>query len=353
MSIKVRGFGSLPDGTAVERCILKNGSGMEAEFLTYGCRIARLCVPDRSGKAESVVLGHDTLAEYAAPGDVFGSLIGRYANRIGGATFTVGGKTYSLTRNEGNNSLHSAPGGYQNRVWRIKRSSHDDDAPSVTFAYRSPDGECGFPGNVDVEVTYTLSTDNALILEYRAETDAETPFNVTNHSYFNLTGSAAKDVLSQELQINADSITEIDDGLIPTGKFLPVAGTPFDFRRPKTVGQDIRAQEHTLKRFGGYDHNFVLNGSDGGVRKAAELYDAASGRRMLVFTDLPGVQVYTANSFGEGVKGNGGIPLKAHHAICMETQFFPDSVNRPEFPYENLKPGRPFRSTTIYKFTAD
>lgn len=352
MSIEMGEFGRLSDGTAVERCTLKNKSGMAAEFLTYGCRIAKLCVPDRNGKSENVVLGHDTLAEYEAPNDVFGALVGRYANRIGGARFSIGGKSYSVTKNEGNNSLHSAPGGYQNRVWRVKRSNNDDDAPSITFAYRSPDGECGFPGNVDVEVTYTLSTDNALIIEYGAKTDAETPFNVTNHSYFNITGSAAKDILSLEMQIDADSITEIDDGLIPTGKLLPVAGTPFDFRKPKTIGQDIRAQEHSLRNCGGYDHNFALNGS-GGVRKAAELYDAVSGRRMLIFTDLPGIQIYSGNSFGEGVKGNGGVPLKTYHAVCMETQFYPDSVNRPEFPYENLKPGKPFRSTTIYKFTID
>lgn len=352
MSIEMSEFGKLSDGTAVDCYTLKNNNGMTAEFLTYGCRIAKLCVPDRNGKIENVVLGHDTLAEYEAQGNVLGALVGRYANRIGGAQFTIDGKTYSVTKNEGNNSLHSAPGGYQDKVWHVKCSNHDDDAPSITFAYHSPDGECGFPGNVDVEVTYTLSTDNALIIEYRGKTDAETPFNLTNHSYFNITGNAAKDILSVEMQVNADSITETDNGLIPTGKLLPVDGTPFDFRKPKTIGQDIRAQEHSLKQCGGYDHNFVL-GASSEVRKAAELYDSASGRRMLVFTDLPGIQVYTSNSFREGMKGNGGVPLKSHHAVCMETQFYPDSVNHPEFPYENLKPGKPFHSTTIYKFVVD
>lgn len=348
MGIEIRPFGRLPDGTAVECCTLNNKNGMSAELLTYGCRIAKLCVPDRNGKIENTVLGHDTLAEYATGSDVFGALVGRYANRIGGAQFQIRGKTYSVTKNEGENSLHSAPGGYQDRVWRVK-SSRDGDTPSVTFAYRSPAGECGFPGNVDVEVTETLTADNALIIEYAAETDAETPLNLTNHSFFNITGNPEQDILSLEMQLDADFITEADDGLIPTGKLLPVEGTPFDFRKPKTIGLDIHAQDHLLKQCGGYDHNFVLTKSDG-MRKAGEIYDAASGRRMLVFTDLPGIQIYTANSFGPGVKGNGGAELKPHCAVCMETQFYPDSVNHPEFPYANLKPGKPFCSTTIYQF---
>lgn len=352
MSMESGIFGKLKDGTAVERYTLKNTGGMTAEFLTYGCRIAKLCVPDRNGKAENVVLGHDTLAEYEEPGNVLGAAIGRYANRIAGGEFQIGEKTYHLVKNENNNSLHSAPGGLQDRVWRVKCSNNDDEAPSVTFAYHSPDGECGYPGNADLTVTYTLSTDNALIIDYCAKTDAETPLNLTNHSYFNITGSAAKDILSLEMQINADYTTEAGEGLIPTGKLLPVDNTPFDFRRAKTIGQDIRANEPSLKSYGGYDHNFVLLGKDG-MKKAAELYDAASGRKMLVFTDLPGMQMYTANGFGEGMKGNGGVPLKAHHAVCLETQFFPDSVHHAEFPYENLKPGKTFRTRTIYKFEMD
>lgn len=348
MSMERSVFGKLPDGTAVECCTLKNASDMTARLLTYGCRIAELRAPDRNGKLENVVLRHDTLAEYASGSDVLGAAIGRYANRIAGAEFRIGGKTWSVVKNEGENSLHSAPGGFQDRVWRIERSS-GGDAPSVTFAYHSPDGEGGFPGNVDAEVTYTLSADNALIIEYGAETDAETPFSMTNHSFFNLTGDPAKDILSHELQLDAEQITEADDALIPTGRLLPVAGTPFDFRTPKTIGRDLRARDRLLERCGGYDHNFALCAVDG-VRRIGSLYDAASGRRMLVSTDLPGVQVYTANSFAPGMKGSGGIALDAHHAVCLETQFYPDSVNRPEFPYANLKPGKPFRSTTIYQF---
>lgn len=351
LSSEIKKFGILADGTAVDCCVLKNSGGMAGEFLTYGCRIAKLLVPDRTGKAENVVLGHDTLAEYEKEGDVLGALIGRYANRIAGAVFSIGNQTYALAKDESGNSLHSAPGGFQNRVWKIK-GTHDGDSPSVTFAYHSPSGECGFPGNAEVEVTYSLTEDNALKIEYAAASDSETPFNLTNHSFFNLTGSASKDILSLEMQIFSDQITEADSRLIPTGKLLSVAGTPFDFRRPKTVGRDIGAGEPSLRRCGGYDHNFVLSGEKG-VRKAAELYDPASGRRMTVLTDLPGMQVYTANSFAGGMVGNGGIPLKPHHAICLETQYYPDSVHHPEFPYENLKPGSSYRSTTVYRFSAE
>lgn len=353
MSIESKAFGTMPDGRKIECCTLKNNNGMSAEFLTYGCRIAKLWVPDRTGRTDNVVLGQDTLEEYLMPGNVFGSVVGRYANRIGGARFSLGGKVYHLVNNEGENSLHSAPGGFQNRVWRIKRSSNDDDAPSVTFTYHSPDGECGFPGNVDIDVTYTLSTDNALIIEYFAKTDAETPINPTNHTYFNLTGDPSREILSEELQINAESVTETDTALIPNGKLIPVDDTPFDFRKPKTVGQDIRSEQFFLRAHGGYDDNFVLEGSSSGVRKAAELYDAACGRRMLVFTDLPGLQFYTGNGYTKGWKACGGVPLRKHNAVCLETQYFPDSPNRPEFPFRYTSPEKPFHSTTIYKFVTD
>ncbi len=351
MSIEKLEFGKLADGSSVDRCVLKNKNGMTAELLTAGCRIARLCVPDRTGKMENVVLGHDTLAEYRAPGDVLGAVIGRYANRIAGAEFQIGGKTYRLAKNEGVHSLHSAPGGFQDRVWSV-RGVRDGGGPAVTFAYRSPDGEGGFPGNVEAEVTYTLTEDNALVIEYAAETDAETPLNMTNHSYFNLTGSPANDILSEEMQIFADKITVTDEELIPTGEFLSVEGTPFDFRRPKPIGRDIGADEPSLRRCGGYDHNFVLYGP-AGSKEAACLYDPANGRRMIVFTDRPGVQVYTANRFGPGETARGGVPLRAHHAVCLETQYFPDSPHHPEFPYGNLKPGKTFHSTTVYQFTTD
>jgi aldose 1-epimerase len=348
LSIEKTLFGKLPDGTEVDSYTLKNSKGMTAELLTYGCRIHKLLTPDRDGKFGDVILGYDTLEDYLTPGDVQGAVVGRYANRIGGAKFVIDGQTYTLTANDGANSLHSAPGGFQDKIWRVKRSDNSDDAPSITFAYLSRDGECGFPGNLDVTVTYTVSTDNALIIEYGAKTDKETPVNLTNHAYFNISGDVRKDILSNTMQINADCLTEVGSDLIPTGKFTPVAGTPYDFNTAKTIGQDIKASDPLLKSCGGYDHNFVIKGE--GMRKAGELYDQASGRAMLIFTDLPGMQVYTANGFRSGAAGKGGVKFLAHHAVCLETQFYPDSVNKPEFPYSNLKPGEVFHSTTIYKF---
>lgn len=350
MSMEQSVFGKMPDGTAAELFTLKNTNGMTAQITSYGCRVVKLIVPDRDGRPGDVELGHDTFEEYRKPGDVFGAVVGRFANRIAGASFTIGGTEYPLAANEGKNSLHSAPGGFQDKIWRLKNCDSGDDAPSVTFAYRSPDGECGFPGNLDVTVCYTLSTDNALIIDYTAKTDHETPLNLTNHSYFNLSGDLHRDILSYELQLQADSITEVGGDLIPTGKLLPVAGTPYDFNRPKTIGQDIRANDPLLRLCGGYDHNFVLSGPKG-RKKVCEVYDQASGRCMTVFTDLPGMQLYTANSFGADSIGKGGVRHLPHHAFCLETQFFPDSVHHPEFPYSNLKPGETFRSTTIYKFT--
>ncbi|HHV32582.1 MAG TPA: galactose mutarotase [Clostridiales bacterium] len=347
MSIEKSVFGKMPDGTVADLYTLKNTSGMTAQISNYGCRIIKLLTADKHGEYANMLLGHDTFEEYLRPGDVHGAVIGRFANRIGGARFSINGKEYTLTANDGENSLHSAPGGFQNQFWRLKRSDNNDDAPSITFEYLSKDGECGFPGNLKATVTYTLSTDNALIIEYQAETDQETPINLTNHAYFNITGNPRKDILSNELQINADFITEVSDALIPTGKLLPVAGTPYDFNRSKTIGQDIRADDHLLKKCGGYDHNYVLKGE--GMRKVGELYDQASGRVMMVFTDMPGMQVYTDN-FDKPEKLNGGVSHTVHHAVCLETQFFPDSVHHPEFPYANLKPGEKFHRTTTYKF---
>lgn len=341
-------FGRLSDGRPVEKIILKNGNGMTGEFLNYGCRIARLAVPDRSGSSENVVLGHDTLAEYEAPGDVHGAVVGRFANRIAGAEFTIGDRSYRLEKNEGKNTLHSAASGFQKRLWQIEKI-RDGGEPSVTFSLRSPDGDGGFPGNLLAEVTYTLTADHALRIDYLAETDAQTPLNLTNHAFFNLTGHAEQDILGISMRIFADGITEADGALIPTGKVLPVAGTPYDFRSAKPIGRDIGASDPLLMQCGGYDVNYVLNGPDG-LKEAAELVDPGSGRRMRVYTDLPGLQVYTANSFPAGAFGCGKVKLEPHHAVCLETQYFPDSPHHPEFPYRNLEPDRAFRSATVYRF---
>lgn len=339
----------MPDGRTVDLYTLRNSGGMTAQVIPYGCRIVKLLVKDKNGNFGDVVLGYDTMEGYLKPEDVLGAVVGRFANRIAGASFEINGVSYRMTANEGVNSLHSAPGGFQDRLWRVKCSDNGDDAPSITFAYRSPDGECGFPGNLDVTVTYTLSTDNALIINYKAKTDRETPLSLTNHSFFNIGGDPLRDILSNELQINADSITEVGEDLIPTGNLTPVNGTPYDFNRPKTIGQDIRANDRILKKCGGYDHNFVLKGP-AGMKKAGEVYDQVSGRVMRIFTDLPGVQFYSSNSFDKDAVGKGGARHLVHHSFCFETQYFPDSVHHPNFPYQNLKPGETFDSTTIYKF---
>ncbi len=345
--MKTEEFGRLSDGRTVRKYTLENGGGLRGDFLDYGCRVARLFVPGRDGARANVVLGHDSAAEYERPGDFLGAVIGRCANRIAGGEFRIGGRTHRLEQNEGNNSLHSGAAGFQHRLWRAV-SSGGGDAPFVTFALESPDGDGGFPGNLKVEVTYTLTADNALRIDYRAETDAETPLNLTNHSYFNLTGHPERNILGVEARIFADGITETDAALIPTGRILPVSGTPYDFRAPKPIGRDLSAPDPLLRACGGYDANFVLNGS--GPRMAAEFRDPAEGRRMRVFTDLPGMQFYTANGFAAGTAGIGGAPLLAHSAFCAETQYFPDALHHPEFPYRNLAPGVRYRSTTSYRF---
>lgn len=342
-------FGRLSNGNPVEKIILKNPNGMIGEFLNYGCRIAKLMVPDRTGKLENVVLGHETLTEYEAPGDVHGAVIGRFANRIAGGEFSAFGHSYRLHKNEGDNTLHSAESGFQNRIWTVKEVSEERE-PHVTFALLSPDGDGGFPGNLHVEVTYTLSDDNSLRVVYDADTDRETPLNLTNHTYFNITGHAERDILGVNMRIDSDEITEAGEDLIPTGAILPVEGTPYDFREGKPIGREIDGGDSLLKQCGGYDVNYVLR-EGGGRKQAAELYDAGSGRTMRVYTDLPGMQVYTANSFAPDTLGYGGVLMQPHHAVCLETQFFPDSVHHPEFPYDNLRPEERFHSQTVFQFS--
>ena len=349
MSIEQKTFGTMPDGTKIHLYTLKNTNGACIQAMEYGARVVSIQVPDRKGTFGNVVLGHDTLEEYLADGDFLGAAVGRYANLIGGVTAEIDGTPYSFSQNENGNTLHGGFQGFHQKVWRLKCSNNDDEAPSITFAYRSIDGEEGFPGNLDVSICYTLTTDNALVIDYKAKTDASTLVNLTNHRFFNLTGDPARDILSHELQIYADHFTAAGQDLVPTGEFTPVAGTPADFRTAKTIGQDIRAADPFLRKCNGYDHNFVLAG-ESGRKKAAEVYDQSTGRVMLVFTDMPGMQLYTANGFSEGVVANGGIPLQAHHALCLETQFFPDAPHHENFPSAVLRPGEVYQHTTTYKF---
>lgn len=347
MSANIAEFGTLPNGKKAEQCTLENKNGTTLVVTNYGCRILKLLTKDKYGVLGDVVLGHRTLEEYFGA-NYQGACVGRYANRIGNAVFTLGGKEFPLAKNDGNNSLHGGPGGYHQVLWTISDLQCGDE-PSVTFTYLSPDGEEGFPGNLELNVTYTLTDDDSLAIEYRGTSDKETPFNPTNHSFFNLSGDFGKDVLETQLTIFSQEVTAVSDDLIPTGEFQPTAGSPLDFAEPKSLGQDMFASDHLIQLCGGFDHNFCVNGT--GFRKAAEAWEPESGRVMEVFSDMPGIQLYTFNTVNEGMTGKDGNPMKPHTAFCLETQFYPDSVNHSNFPFRFLRPGEPFVSKTVYRFS--
>ncbi|MGB8473128.1 MAG: aldose epimerase family protein [Candidatus Acidiferrum sp.] len=341
-------FGKLPDGTEIESYTLYNSRGAHAKVITFGATLTELFVPDRHGKMGDVVLGFDNLDGYdSGPHPYFGATIGRYANRIAKGKFTLDGKEYQLAINNGPNSLHGGKVGFDRRVWKAEELK-DKEGAAVRFTYFSKDGEENFPGNLKVSVTYTLTNTNELKLQYSAETDKDTILNLTNHSYFNLSGTDTGNILKYVLYINADKYTPVDSTLIPTGKIESVAGTPLDFRKPTAIGARIGE----LKEIGGYDHNLVLNGKAGTLRLAAKVVDPESGREMEVFTTQPGVQFYSAIGLNGSIKGKGGVAYEKYGAICLETQHFPDSPNHPNFPSAVLKAGGHFHSETIYKFSA-
>ena len=346
MAITISSFGICPKGHDVPIYTLKNASGMELSVIPYGCRILKLMVPDRNGNFGDVILGHATPAEYSGS-NFHGSFVGRYANRIGGASMVIDGVEYALDKNDGENTLHGGTKGYHQIPFAVKETV-DGDEPSVTFAYTSPDGEENYPGTLQVEVQYTLTKDNALEITYRGETDKKTVFNPTNHAFFNLSGDHSKKMLDTELTIRASYVTAVTDDLIPTGELIPVKGTPLDFTAPKTIGQDIFADDHLIQLCGGFDHNFCADGE--GLRSIAEAYEPETGRVMEVLTDMPGVQLYTMNSIGP-VLNKDGSPMIPHGAFCLETQFYPDSVHHENFPFRYVEPGVPFVSKTIYKFS--
>lgn len=346
MSISRTTFGTLPDGREVSLYTLENRNGMALEVTDYGCRIHRLLVADRSGRPGDVVLGHRTLPEYFGA-NFQGALVGRYANRIGGAAFRLEGKTFSLAKNDGENSLHGGPGGYHQVLWQVETTGGDE--PAITFTHTSPDGDEGYPGRLDMTVTYTVTGDNSLSIEYTGTADRATPFNLTNHSFFNLTGDPQGKIFDTTLQINADNVTAVTDDLIPTGQLLPVAGGPLDFTAPKPLGRDMFADDHLMQVCGGYDHNFCVGGE--GFRKFAEAYEPVSGRVMEVWSDLPGVQLYTFNKVTAPLVGKDGAPMQPHTAFCLETQFYPDSPNQPAFPSPFLTPDKPFTTKTVYRFS--
>lgn len=342
-------FGLLPDGQAVESFTLVNAHGVELRAITYGAIIVSLRVPDREGRLGDVVLGHDDLQGYLAKPAYLGALIGRYGNRIAGGRFTLDGRSYTLATNNGPNHLHGGVLGFDKRLWKAEPFERPGTA-GLVFTRLSPDGEEGYPGNLDVRVTYTLTDLNEVGFEYSASTDKPTIVNLTQHSYFNLAGDGERDVLGHELTIEADRFTPVDRTLIPTGTLAPVAGTPFDFRKPTAIGLRIGADDEQLRHGGGYDHNFVLNRRGGGLSPAARVFEPTTGRTMEVATTEPGVQFYSGNFLDGSIKGKGGRVYAHRFGLCLETQHFPDSPNRPAFPSTVVRPGRPYRSRTVLTF---
>jgi aldose 1-epimerase len=339
-------FGKLDDGTEIELFTLRNTKGAIAKVTTYGAVLTELWMPDRAGKLTDVVLGFDNLQGYLGNHPHFGGTIGRYANRIAGGKFELDGKEYSLAVNNGPNTLHGGKISFDRRVWKAEPVTAGEGGAAIRFTYTSPDGEENFPGNLSVSVGYTLTNDNALEIDYSAKTDKATPINLTNHSYFNLSGSG--DVLGYTVYINSDHYTPVDSTLIPTGEIVSVKGTPYDFTHPATVSS--RMSE--IKNVAGYDINYVVNGTSGRLRLAAKVDDPSSGREMEVWTTQPGVQFYNAIGLNGTLTGVGGVTYKKYGAVCLETQHYPDSVHHANFPSVILRPGKTFHEATVYKFLA-
>lgn len=338
-------FGTMEDGTEIYLYSVENSKGMKAQVINYGAILVNLYVPDRAGKAEDVVLGYDKLEGYYVNSPNFGAIVGPNANRIANASFTLDGTQYRLDANDGKNNLHShADLGYQKKVW--KATENDD---GVTFSLEGADGEMGFPGNKKIEVTYSLTEENELKIHYHAVSDKRTIINMTNHTYFNLAGHAAGEIYEHILTLNAANYTPVVAGAIPTGEIAPVQGTPMDFTKPKRIGDEIDADFEQLKLTGGYDHNWVLDGEEGTLRHIATVEEPTSGRIMKAYTDLPGVQFYAGN-FIQNEAGKRGAVYNGRYGLCLETQYYPDTANKPSFPSAVYGPDREYDTTTVYKF---
>ena len=336
--MKTRSFGNATMYT------FENKNGMVMEVTDFGAVLYSLMVPDKDGNLVDVNLGYATPEAYGKQTSGFGATIGRNGNRIGGAKFTLNGKVYELTPNNNGNNLHSGLDFYQHRMWTVKETTEN----SITLSLHSPDGDQGFPGNFDVDVTYTLTDDNELKIDYNGAADADTVINMTNHSYFNLNGHASGNILEHELWVDADAFTATDDKLIPTGEIRLVEGSPMDFREKKLVGRDIDADYDALNYAGGYDHNWCLN-NNGEFKKVIEISSGLSGITMEVYTDLPGVQIYAGN-FLVAEPGKSGTTYKKRQGICFETQHYPDAINHDNFPSPVVKKGEVYKTTTVYKF---
>jgi aldose 1-epimerase len=342
-------FGALADGRPVTIYTFTNRHGLEVRILDLGGIVVSVRAPDRHGRFENVVLGCRTVDDYVHRSPHFGSVIGRYANRIAAGRFTLDGRTYQLATNNGVNHLHGGKVGFDHVLWQAVPFA-DDSGQGLVLTRVSPDGEEGYPGRVDVEVRYTLTDDNALSVAYRATTDAATPINLTQHSYFNLAGAGTRDILEHRLTLDADRFTPVDSTLIPTGEIAAVEGTPFDFRRPTAIGARIGADHPQLKYGNGYDHNWVLNGTAGQFRHAARVEEPTTGRTLDVSTTEPGVQFYTGNFLDGTLTGRSGRVYKQRYGFCLETQHFPDSPNHSAFPTTVLRPGERYQSRTVFAF---
>jgi aldose 1-epimerase len=346
------GVQSTPFGTQGGRPVtlytLTNSHGVEIKAMNYGGIILSIKVPDRKGQLGDIVLGHETMEGYVPNPPFLGAIVGRYANRIAGGTFTLDGKAYNLPKNDGPNTLH---GGVDKTFNKVVWEGEPKGKSGVAFTYLSKDGEEGFPGNVKVKVTYTLTEANELVIDYEATTDKATPINLSQHSYFNLAGEGTSDILNHEVMINADRFTPVDKNLIPTGELRPVKGTPFDFTTSTKVGARIEDTYDQMVLGHGYDHNWVINRKGAGLVLAARVYEPTSGRVLEVSTTQPGVQFYTGNFLDGTVTGKQGHVYKRRFGLCLETQHFPDSPNHPDFPSTILKPGETFKSKTVFKFS--
>jgi aldose 1-epimerase len=350
--LQVSDFGKTAEGVPVYRYVLTNDKGAEAVVISYGATLVSLKVPDRNGKIADVVLGYDSVDGYEQGTSYFGGTIGRYGNRIAGGQFTLDGKIFHVPTNDGPNSLHGGTIGFNKRVWTaVDRSRADADV--LELSYTSADGEEGYPGTLKVKVTYTLPAEsNELRIDYWATTDKDTVLNLTNHSYFNLTGDASQNILDHQLVLHALKFTPVDSTLIPTGEERSVQGTPFDFTKPTAIGARINQDDEQLKFGKGYDHNWVLEKTDkDGLQLAAEVFDPSSGRVLEILTTEPGIQFYSGNFLDGTAKGKGGQLYAYRTGLALETQHFPDSPNHPNFPSTELKPGQTYRSTTVLRFS--
>jgi aldose 1-epimerase len=346
-------YGKTKDGQAVDVYTMTNDHGMRVRFLSFGGTVIEISVPDRAGRVDNVVLGLRSVGDWETLPGHFGAITGRYANRIGGAQFTLNGQTYHLIANNGPNSLHGGPNALDKQVWAVAPATVQDGV-SVTLSYVSKDGDQNFPGTLTTKVVYTLTNDNALKIDYTATTDKDTVVNFTNHSYFNLGGNASGSVEDQLLLINADRYTPTDANQIPTGEIVPVEGTPLDFRQMMSIGARLHSAFQQMLYGHGYDHNWVLNKSPGdALTFAARGYDPRAGRVIDCLTTEPAVQVYTGNGLNGSLFGSAGITLRQTDGFTLETQHYPDSPNKPNFPTTELKPGQEFHSTTVYRFATD